>query len=106
MRVNGDEAVCRALRDFDGIDLSPDRLRVGASEFEAARTQVGDTVVYGFRPQIFTTRAQIAVVDQVDSAPRVLGLFDRGNNLIDENGHPLEDATSRARELMGALTAR
>ncbi len=66
--------------------------------------RVGDSVVYGFRPQVFTTRAHVAIVDRVDSEPRLIGLFDRGNNLIDENGHPLDDATNRARELMGTLT--
>ncbi len=36
VRDNGDEAVCRALRDFDGVDLTPDRLRVSEDEFAAA----------------------------------------------------------------------
>ena len=45
VRDNGDEAVCRALRDFDGVDLSPDQLRVSTSEFEAARSKVDDSVV-------------------------------------------------------------
>ncbi len=37
VRVNGDEAVCRALRDFDRIELRPDQLRVTADELAAAR---------------------------------------------------------------------
>ncbi len=36
VRVNGDEAVCRALRDFDGVDITPDRLRVSDDEFAKA----------------------------------------------------------------------
>ena len=36
VRVNGDDAVCRALRDFDGIVVEPDELRVGAAEIAAA----------------------------------------------------------------------
>jgi histidinol dehydrogenase len=41
VRVNGDEAVCRALRDFDGIDLAPNQLRVGAGEIAEATVTAG-----------------------------------------------------------------
>ncbi len=40
VRVNGDEAVCRALRDFDGVDITPDRLRVSDDEFAKAADDV------------------------------------------------------------------
>ena len=36
-RVESDEAVCRALRDFDHITLEPHQLRVSADELETAR---------------------------------------------------------------------
>src|SRR5829696_8308123 len=36
VRLNGDDAVCRALLTFDGIDITPDRLRVSADEIAAA----------------------------------------------------------------------
>src|SRR5687768_15413141 len=36
VRVNGDEAVCRALRDHDRIDVTPDQLRVTEDELAAA----------------------------------------------------------------------
>src|SRR5215203_3458226 len=36
VRQRGDAAVCDALRTFDGIDLTPDRLRVGEDEMQAA----------------------------------------------------------------------
>ncbi len=36
VRDRGDAAVCDALRRFDGIDVSPDGLRVSADEFERA----------------------------------------------------------------------
>jgi histidinol dehydrogenase len=36
VRVNGDEAVCRALARFDGIALRPEQLRVPAEEIAAA----------------------------------------------------------------------
>ena len=36
VRVNGDDAVCRALRDFDRISVEPDGLRVSAAELDGA----------------------------------------------------------------------
>src|ERR1700752_4909984 len=36
VRVNGDQAVCRALRDFDRISISPEQLRGSADELESA----------------------------------------------------------------------
>jgi histidinol dehydrogenase len=36
VRTNGDEAVCRALHDFDGIDLRPDQLRVTEADIQTA----------------------------------------------------------------------
>ena len=40
VRANGDEAVCRALRDFDGVIISPDSLRVTEDEFAAANDNI------------------------------------------------------------------
>ncbi len=37
VRANGDEAVCRALRDFDHIELTPAQLRVSPEELDSAR---------------------------------------------------------------------
>jgi predicted amino acid racemase len=62
--------------------------------------QVGDSVVYGFRPQVFTTRAHVAVVTGIGSDPRVLGVFDRGNNLVDQDGQPQDNSTERVKKLM------
>jgi len=62
--------------------------------------KVGDTVVYGFRPQIFTTRATVAVVDNVSTEPVLLGVFDRANNLLDENLLPIEGSIERVRHLL------
>jgi predicted amino acid racemase len=39
---------------------------------------VGDSVVYAFRSQVFVTRAFVAVVRDLEHAPEVLGVFDRG----------------------------
>lgn len=36
IRANGDEAVCRALRDFDKVTLQPSQLRASADEIESA----------------------------------------------------------------------
>jgi predicted amino acid racemase len=69
-----------------------------------ADIRVGDTVIYGFRPQAFTTRANVAVVDRVDGEPRVLGIFDRGLNLLDGNWQPRPDTVERVRDLMAAVS--
>ena len=37
VRAHGDEAVCRASRDFDGVSLEPSQLRATADELAAAR---------------------------------------------------------------------
>lgn len=42
VREHGDEAVCRALRDFDGVSVQPSQLRATDDELAAAR--VGDDV--------------------------------------------------------------
>ncbi len=42
VRVNGDEAVCRALREFDHVSLEPDQLRATPEEF--ADADVADEV--------------------------------------------------------------
>jgi predicted amino acid racemase len=68
---------------------------------EPTDIRVGDTAIYAFRPQAFTMRAFVAVVTDVDSEPRVVGLFDRSNNLIDRDGQPYEDTRARVRELTG-----
>ncbi|MEY2580558.1 MAG: histidinol dehydrogenase [Ilumatobacteraceae bacterium] len=36
VRANGDEAVCRALREFDRVSIEPDQLRATADEMAAA----------------------------------------------------------------------
>ncbi len=60
--------------------------------FPGARNfSMGDTVLFGFCVlQIFVTRAWHAVVEGVeDNNPRLLGIFDQGNNLIDRHGRLL-----------------
>ncbi len=56
----------------------------------AKELHVGDTVVYGFRAQMFVTRAQVAVVSGIrENDPKLVGIFDQANNLIDRYGHLL-----------------
>jgi predicted amino acid racemase len=58
--------------------------------YQSDKTNVGDTVVYGFRTQMFTTRAQVAVIAGIErNDPKLVGIFDQANNLIDRHGHLL-----------------
>ena len=52
VRDHGDEAVCRALHDHDGIDLRPDQLKVTDAEFAAARADVGSDLLSAIRSMI------------------------------------------------------
>ena len=52
VRLNGDEAVCRALRDFDKITVQPNQLRVTEAEFAAARKAVDATVTTAIKDMI------------------------------------------------------
>ncbi|MDB4867899.1 MAG: putative amino acid racemase, partial [Cohnella sp.] len=82
----------RNATDYYGGTLVPDGL---------ADIRVGDTAVYGFRAQAFTMRSHIAVVEGLQSgAPRLLGVFDRANQLLDDHGYPYEDSKSRIQKLI------
>ena len=56
---------------------------------EGRKFSVGDTALYGYCVlQIFVTRGWHAVVEGIeDNDPRLVGLFDQGNNLVDKHGH-------------------
>ena len=45
VRVNGDEAVCRALRDFDHVTISPELLRVSRDEMERAVASLDSALI-------------------------------------------------------------
>lgn len=48
--------------------------------------KVGDTVLFGFRPQMFITRANIAVVGGLKKGkPKLMGTFDSACNMVDEH---------------------
>lgn len=64
--------------------------------------EVGDTVVYGVREQIFVSRAKVAVVSGIHKGkPKVLGIFDRNGTLLDRNEIP--QSIEKVKELMEHL---
>lgn len=46
------------------------------------KVQVGDTVIYAFRTQIFVTNAHVAIVESLGADPKLLGIYDSMGNLI------------------------
>ncbi len=57
VRENGDEAVCRALAEFDGCHVEPGGLRASEEEFERARGQVAPEVREAIAAGIANVRA-------------------------------------------------
>jgi predicted amino acid racemase len=57
----------------------------------------GETVVFGFRPQVYTTRSRVAVVRGVGTGrDQVLGVFDRNGNLLANDDGPATRAELRS----------
>jgi predicted amino acid racemase len=57
-----------------------------AEEFSV---HIGDTVVFGFRPQVYVTRSKIAIVKGIGTSHRkLLGIFDRNGNLLSDDEGP------------------
>jgi len=55
-----------------------------SGQFGDVDMKVGDTVIYGFRIQVFASRAKVAVVKGVQKGrPELLGIFDRCGNMLD-----------------------
>lgn len=51
---------------------------------ESDAIEVGHTVVYGTRNQVFASRARVAIVKGIQSGkPELLGVFDRTGNMLD-----------------------
>ncbi|MFS0750477.1 YhfX family PLP-dependent enzyme [Oceanobacillus sp. 1P07AA] len=46
------------------------------------KVNVGDSVIYAFRTQIFKTNSLVAIVQNLDSNPELLGLYDSTGNSI------------------------
>jgi len=65
VRANGDEAVCRALHDFDKVDLAPEQLRATDDELDSARVDgdvdaaIDDAIVHlrAFNDQLMARAA-------------------------------------------------
>jgi predicted amino acid racemase len=71
-----------------------------------AKANVGDTVVFGFRPQIYRTpRGRVAVIDGIQrKKPRLLGLFDRSGVLLEgEDESPAGYDQSKVMDLMNSI---
>ena len=67
---------------------------------------VGDSVVFSFRPQVFRTpKGRVAVIDGIHKGnPRLLGLFDRTGMLIDrEDDGPVGYDRSKTLQLMNEI---
>lgn len=56
VRSDGDEALVRALREFDGVECAPTELKVSDREFEEARQSISDEVVDAIRVSIGRSR--------------------------------------------------
>jgi predicted amino acid racemase len=49
----------------------------------------GDTVVFGFRPQVYVSRSKVAIVKGIGTShQQVLGIFDRNGNLLRDDESP------------------
>jgi predicted amino acid racemase len=73
------------------------------------RVQVGNTALFGFYTQMQMTRSFTVPVSGISRGEaRVEGLFDVGANLLDATGTPLplEEATSRVREVAARYAAQ
>lgn len=57
VRNNGDIAVSRALKRFDGVEVDPRQLRIGAEEFDRASASLADDVLTAARHAIANIRA-------------------------------------------------
>jgi predicted amino acid racemase len=67
----------------------PDYYTVLHQPNEGATLGAGDTVVFGFRPQVYQTRSTITIVKGIGTSnTEVLGTFDRNGNLLKDEGVP------------------
>ena len=68
--------------------------------------KVGDTVVFGFRPQIYRTpKGRVAVISGIQNGkPKLLGLFDRAGVMIDrEEDGPIGYSKDKTLQIMDTL---
>ncbi|UZQ83223.1 YhfX family PLP-dependent enzyme [Thermoanaerobacter sp. RKWS2] len=71
-------------RIFDVEELSPESIDYyGTILLNNRKVNVGDTVIYSFRTQIFVTRAKIALIEGLSSGkPKLTYIFDSKGNLL------------------------
>lgn len=88
---NGGRRMVSALRPpAEWIDY------YGSLETGRARPNVGDTVVFAFRSQVFVGRCQVAAVAGVsDRRPRLLGTCDQHGNVLGPDQLPLNPDQAR-----------
>jgi predicted amino acid racemase len=67
----------------------PDAIDYHGTVETEAPVAVGNTAVYAFRSQVFVSRASVAVVQDVQGSPEVVGLFNRDGFAIDDTLRPL-----------------
>jgi predicted amino acid racemase len=76
----------RALVGKDLVQRNAELIPAGAIDYYGyidGEVQEGDPVIFGFRPQIFVTRGQVAAVDGVRGGnPAVVGYYDAQGNSI------------------------
>ncbi|HIR28191.1 MAG TPA: hypothetical protein IAB84_09525 [Candidatus Choladousia intestinigallinarum] len=60
----------------------------------------GETMIFGFRAQAFTMRTNTAVIRHGEDGPRLLGVFDRANQLLDEKWYPVKNSEERVKEIL------
>ena len=66
------------------VDMSPTNIDYyGELELGDRAVNIGDTVIYAFRTQIFVTRSEVALVEGIaNGSPRLIGIYDSlGNRL-------------------------
>lgn len=71
----------------------------GALFLEGEEVHSGMSAIFGFRAQAFTMRSNVAVLRDVGTNPRVVGVFDRANNLLDENWYPYDNSVQRVNDI-------
>jgi predicted amino acid racemase len=75
----------RLKKTFKAVELPPEHIDYYGSVIDPDNVlQVGDTLIYAFRTQVFVTRANVAVLEGVqEGKPRILGIFDSHGRKIE-----------------------
>lgn len=75
----------RLKKTFEAVELPPENIDYYGSVFDPDHSlEVGDTLVYAFRTQVFVTRAKVAILEGVqEGKPRIAGIFDSHGRKIE-----------------------